>query len=283
MCARTHAHAQEAKKQSICLKLPKMTSDDRGFCVAHFLIFCLLFHVRLSELTMTQASRPNRVGNLVEVGSQSVAEVHLLWTNKRGRICPCHVGCQALLSTASDNLSGWWRTVSSTDKIYQNFRAMHNPKGQNKADFIAGSISSPLGETGFPIFLPTVYVALGELPFILENNGRSRVPIQGLFLGCLVLAMSPSLYLCNTNPWSNQPYYLQVAQSPPSSPPRNQPRGQPEELITHFMWQSSCKLCIWLFLLPGILGLGKSWWSKLVSCAYFITSSEIMKCILKIF
>ena len=42
-----HVHVHMPRKEETFhdLKLPKMTSDDRGFCT--ILVFCLLFHVRV--------------------------------------------------------------------------------------------------------------------------------------------------------------------------------------------------------------------------------------------
>lgn len=88
----THMHTLRKEETSHHLKLPKtppqknpqkrpkMTSDDRGFCV--ILIFCLLFHIRVIWSHADSGLRPNRAGNPTG-RSQPAAEVHLLWTNKR--------------------------------------------------------------------------------------------------------------------------------------------------------------------------------------------------------
>lgn len=45
----------------------------------------------------------------------------------------------ALLSRASDNLCGWWRTINGTDRMQrindQNFTATCNIKEPNEGDF----------------------------------------------------------------------------------------------------------------------------------------------------
>ena len=76
-----HTHMLRKEESSHHLKLPKMTSDDRGFCI--ILTFCLLFHIRVIWSHADSGLRPNRVGNPTG-RSQPAAEVHLLWTNKRG-------------------------------------------------------------------------------------------------------------------------------------------------------------------------------------------------------
>lgn len=80
VCVCVHMYMYTLRKEETFhhLKLPKMTSDDRGFWSV------LIFYYSISGLsgvTLTPGLRPNRAGNPTG-RSQPAAEAHLLWINK---------------------------------------------------------------------------------------------------------------------------------------------------------------------------------------------------------